>query len=251
MNKELVKERFDKSLKTYDSNAKIQKSIASKLFKLSQDHFSVTNQTIFEIGCGTGFLTREIMNKAPKHIFANDLNPNAIFSLLSKMSNEEKSKIDFLSGDIEKIDFPANTNSIFSASTIQWITDIRAFAEKLHHSTDKQATIAISSFGNKNLYEIKEITGAGLTYDTSKLLDAFKKHFDILHFEEETKCIYFQSPIDILRHLKLTGVNGISKTTWNKSSLQNFQRKYSQYQSDKGYTLTYNPLYIIGKKKNV
>ena len=55
MNKELIKERFSRKLKSYNNNAKIQCQMAEKLFKMIDPVWS--KNSILEIGCGTGLLT--------------------------------------------------------------------------------------------------------------------------------------------------------------------------------------------------
>ena len=55
--KKLITDRFSKSFSTYDDNAFIQNIMASNLIK-----FVPLNNvnSIFEVGCGTGILTRYI-----------------------------------------------------------------------------------------------------------------------------------------------------------------------------------------------
>ena len=55
MNKELINSRFAKTLSSYDENAKIQKRMAQRLIEfLPSKQFD----SVLEIGCGTGFLTK-------------------------------------------------------------------------------------------------------------------------------------------------------------------------------------------------
>ena len=60
MNKDLIKKRFSKNLKTYNENAKVQKRMAEKLIQLCKKN---NYKKILEIGCGTGFLTECICAK--------------------------------------------------------------------------------------------------------------------------------------------------------------------------------------------
>ena len=63
MDKELIKKRFKKSLKTYNSHATVQNSMTDNLvctlIKLKGDNFD----NILEIGCGTGYLTKRYLMK--------------------------------------------------------------------------------------------------------------------------------------------------------------------------------------------
>ena len=76
------------------------------------------------------------------------------------------------------------------------------------------------------------------------------EHFDILCMLEEQIPVYFSSPKEVLQHLKHTGVNGMESTSWTKSDLCRFTTEFEKYYfENKGYPLTYNPIYMICKKK--
>ena len=58
--KNLIRQRFQKSLKTYCSNAAVQIIMAQKLTDmLGRNKFS----SVFEVGCGAGILTEKIKEK--------------------------------------------------------------------------------------------------------------------------------------------------------------------------------------------
>ena len=60
IDKSLVKKRFSKSLKTYDDNAIVQKQMAEKLVDfLPKKEFN----SVLEIGCATGLLTKQLKTK--------------------------------------------------------------------------------------------------------------------------------------------------------------------------------------------
>ena len=71
IDKELIKNRFKKSLKTYDENAFVQKTVAEKLVNLLPcKDFS----NILEIGCGSGILTKIINEKYNPELYViNDI----------------------------------------------------------------------------------------------------------------------------------------------------------------------------------
>ena len=52
--------------------------------------------------------------------------------------------------------------------------------------------------------------------------------------KEEKIKLYFNSPIDVLKHLKLTGVNAIKEHKFTKSSLKEFEKKYYEQYSEDG-----------------
>ena len=238
INKALVKKRFSKSLKTYEENAIIQKIMAKKLIKLLD---SKEYNSIFEIGCATGILTKEIKNTLNfKEYSANDI---------VEKSQEYINKIiypnTFLAGDIEEIKLNKKYNLILSNASLQWCNDIEKVLEKLINSLEEKGTLGISIFGDNNLKEIKDVFHIeNNTYSSAKLRKSLEK-YNLIKFEEEEFKIEFENPIMILKHLKLTGVNAIKEFALTKKKLKEFEEEYiRKYQNNGKVLLTYNPVYI-------
>ena len=238
INKALVKKRFSKSLKTYEDNAVIQKIMAKKLIELL---VLKEYNSIFEIGCATGILTKEIKkNLTFKEYIANDI---------VEKSQEYINKIIypniFLGGDIEEVELNKKYNLIISNASLQWCNDIEKVLEKLINSLEENGTLAISIFGDNNLKEIKDIFHLeNNTYSLNKLKKSLSK-YKLITFEEEEIKIEFENPIMVLKHLKLTGVNAIKEVVLSKKKLQEFEEEYTKkYQNNGKVILTYNPVYI-------
>lgn len=238
INKALVKKRFSKSLKTYEDNAVIQKIMAKKLIELL---VLKEYNSIFEIGCATGILTKEIKkNLTFKEYIANDI---------VEKSQEYINKIIypniFLGGDIEEVELNKKYNLIISNASLQWCNDIEKVLEKLINSLEENGTLAISIFGDNNLKEIKDIFHLeNNTYSLNKLKESLAK-YKLITFEEEEIKIEFENPIMVLKHLKLTGVNAIKEVVLSKKKLQEFEEEYTKkYQNNGKVILTYNPVYI-------
>lgn len=245
MNKSLIAKRFAKAAKSYDREAVVQRAIVRHEVNLLR---SVWNPTaapqILEIGCGTGFLTRELLEYAPLRYVANDL--------VAYPQVTENMAVEFLQGDAEQVDFPQEMDLIASCSAIQWMTDMTSFAGKCAASLKPDGWIAFSSFGPENFREIRELTGEGLLYySLNRLTQILEKHFTVMTKGEEVHQLHFPSPIDVLRHLRATGVTGTRPYSWNKQRLQEFYEQYTQrYANAQGRViLTYHPLYVLAKKK--
>lgn len=227
IDKKLVEQRFKKSLKTYRDNAFIQKYTAEKLISLLPGR---NYGSILEIGCGAGILTEQIKEKLVFSKFA------CIDLVLE--SKEYVDKIIpgsiFKAGDIEKIELSGKYDLIISNAALQWCENFEKTIEKLFLSLNKNGILAVSAFGNNNLKELKTVLN---------LPDAMKT--DIKGIEEE-KVFYFDSPVDILKHLKYTGANALFGYKFTKSALQSFEERYRSLYSREGKVyLTYNPLYFV------
>lgn len=246
VDKKTVKTRFKKSLPTYDNTATVQKHMCNvlmyELFNCKTNDFD----TILEIGCGTGTLTKKVVKEIKyKKLFINDIVEDSLDEL-EKLSVKVKK----LPGDCETIDFPQTLNLVISNATFQWIEDLELLSEKICSSLNIDGIIAFSTFQCGNLYQIKELTGKSLNYyKKSELETILNKKFNIITSYEETINLEFDSVIDILRHLKQSGVNSLENSIWTKSKLQKFEDDYARLfkQNDK-LVLTYKPLYFIAEK---
>ena len=251
INKKRVELSFQRSLDTYNENAKVQEIICSKLLNAVQEHCGNTFDQILEIGAGTGLLTEKIINQFVfKHICLNDLVNDAQTPLLRVCNTRKDIGIQFQMGDAEKLQFSPHNNLIISASTVQWFENLPLFFENAKNNLDTNGILAFSTFGTTNLHEIRSIENRSLPYfhinDLRKML---ANHFEILWMFEEQIPAFFTTPKDILQHIKYTGVNGIESTRWTKKDLLRFTSEFEKFYSDNlGYSLTYHPVYVIGKK---
>ena len=134
---------------------------------------------------------------------------------------------------------------------IQWFSNPEAFFKRCLFSLKPGGILAFSSFGKLNFKEIRDLTGVGLNYfDKEDYIRMLGSGFEILCSEEESIVSRFESPTDVLNHMKKTGVSGTGSYRWTKDSLREFHERYiSIYGSDDGVSLTYNPIYIIARKK--
>ena len=244
MQKELLKKRFSKSLKTYDDNAVIQKLMAKNLVNLIDGNCF---EKVVELGCGTGLLTKEFTgNKNFSDYKAVD-----IVSGCEKYIKKIGNNISFKCCDLECFDnniYSPKPNLIISNAAIQWIGDLDIFFKNIYNNLAEGGTFAFTLFGEENYRELKTIIKKPMQYVTTNYLKAVLSDFDIVNISEETKILEFNSPKDVLYHIKNTGVNAVEETRWTKSDLVHFEDEYQKI-CGKNITLTYHPIYVVVKKK--
>lgn len=238
--KNLVKRRFERSFEDYDKNAAAQKLIADKLFEILVKYCGNTFNNVFEIGCGTGIFTSKLSELHIQKLILNDLSEHAAHF---------NTGCDFLHGDAEIIDYPANLDLIVSSSTVQWFDDFENFLLKAYNSLNTGAYLVFSTFLCKNFSQIGEVFNVSLNYLTSqKLKELSQKHFELVCFDDEIFTFYFKDLEDILRHLKHTGTNSLKAMRLTRSSLLKYRNLYKKLAAQKGLPLTYNPAYIVLRK---
>lgn len=251
IDKQLVKERFLNSVDTYNSNAIVQKKMAQKLVSVLKEKSGNKFDNIIEIGSGTGLLTKEIVeelefDKLVTNDFSSDYN-----SIIKGIFTDINFKYEFIKGDAEFIfNFPENNNLIISNATFQWFEDIIEFVNRMSNILDKDGILAFTTFGIDNFHEVNKIQNVSLDYTSpDKIINAVSNNFDVIYRNNSEEKMYFPSPIEVLKHIKYTGVNSINGNA--KILPKKFISKYHNlFSTPKGVSLTYKPIYIILKKKN-
>ena len=234
INKQLVKSRFQKNLKTYSENSIVQEEMANKLVNLLTHN---SYDSVLELGCGSGILTKKLNNK----IKFNNYTAIDIVEDCKEYIDKINQDIKFVQSDIEEMDLNEKYDLIISNATFQWVENLECFIKSLKKQLNPNGILVFSTFGTQNFKEISKISNVSLKYlSISELMDCINPQY----LEENKMEVEFDSPIEVLRHLKLTGVNSITQQHWTKSDLKNFENKYTELCSNK-IKLTYNPIYII------
>nr|MDA3780364.1 methyltransferase domain-containing protein [Bacteroidales bacterium] len=205
-------------------------------------------------GCGTGFLTHYFLNDfAPTKYFINDIVEENINNIRRICEKENFSNWEFLCGDAENINFENNLDLIISTSTFQWFENFETFIYKAYKLLSPGGILAFTSFGPKNLKEIRANNNSGLNYlSLTQIKEIVSNNFNIKNIFEENHVLTFDEPIQVLKHMKLTGVNGNSNKRWKASDLKTFDYRYRKLNNKQNsFELSYNPIYIIAQKPNI
>lgn len=241
INPKLIKNQFQKSIDTYNENAIAQKLMAEKLVtEIVKIKCEFDN--ILELGCGSGLLTKEISKTIKfNNYFANDLVEKSK-SYVQKIIPDTI----FYCGNAQKINPAQKMDLIISNAMFQWFKTINTnnYKKMLNHG----GILAFTSFSQENYREIRELTGLSLDYKTiDELQQIFEKDFEIIHKEEFTYVMKFSTPLELLAHMKNTGVNSLTAQHWTFKEVKEFCDNYSQKFPE--ITLTYAPIIFICKKK--
>jgi malonyl-CoA O-methyltransferase len=244
--------RFRKSIETYNEAATVQRKIAGRLGELIALNGIREFHRILEIGCGTGFLTREVNHRfRVDEFFLNDL---VASSMHTAMLCANRNNCSLLPGNAEEIPFPGRLDAVFSASAIQWFKNIEGFFCKVSGALKENGILALGTFGEENFREIKQLTGIGLRYPSLRQLQTLAANdFNIIVQEEWQEEICFPDAIEVLRHIQKTGVNGITRFKMTKGMLKNFREAYHErYCCGNGNVkLTYHPVILLCSRKKI
>lgn len=243
IDKESVGEHFGSHCDTYTENATVQLVVSDKMAELMAGIDKACN--ILEIGCGTGLLTRHLLEKSPVDAEI------CLWDICGENPASADSRTHFVRTDAEMAvrELPDSCmDFIASASTIQWMNSPKRFLRHCMRVLRPGGTLLFSSFTDRNLYELLLPAEHALPLPSAsewKLI--IPQGFVISSECEMSVTLRFDSISDIFRHLKATGVNSVNS---NKHGTISYLRSKLREAPGKDgeYRLTYTPIiYLLHK----
>lgn len=247
MDKELIRRRFARAATTYSREATAQQRIARRLAEMVHSHVpEAWHRCVWEVGCGTGLFTQAYLRaQTPGEMWLNDICPEMETRLAHLLSD----RVHFSAADAEQAPPPHGVGLIVSCSALQWFDSPLDFLRRCREALLPRGYMAIATFGQDNLREIRTLTGTALEYRTLEewRRDLTDMGYSVLQAVDERIQVRLPSPVDVLRHLRQTGVSGIQRQTWTRERLAAFSREYTRRfaTADGRVTLTYHPIYLI------
>lgn len=242
INPKLIKNHFEKSMDKYDKNAVVQQFTAAKL---CEELLKIKNnfKSILELGCGTGLLTKELTSKTDYSKYtANDLIPKSKEYIGKIIKN-----FMFIGGNAQKIKPNGTFDLIASNAMFQWFSNLEKVFDYYKNHLNKDGILAFSTFSPDNFKEIKALTGLTLEYTSlEEIKSLLSKNYKVLFAEEFEYKMNFSSPLELLAHMKNTGVNSLTTQKWTFKEVKEFCDKYKKIYPD--VSLTYTPIIIICQK---
>lgn len=245
VDKRRMSSRFDAGMATYGTHAAVQTQVIDRLLAMARGAGLIRRLTaepaqILEIGSGSGILSRRIAELAPKASLT-------LWDLAAGRPEGLPESVRFVSCDAElqigALD-PESLDFIFSSSTMQWFNSPARFLAGCARALRAGGYALLTTYVRGNMHEISDITGVSLPLlDPDSLLAMASARFavvDSLRFERD---LDFESPVEVLRHLRLTGVDSLG--TDNPMRLV---RRYPMM-LDGRYHLTYRPMILILQKQ--
>ena len=237
-----IKKSFAKSIDQYSAHAVVQKLtaeiLAAEIAKNETDF-----KTVLEIGAGAGVLTEQIKEKLCfENFFANDLTEKSEKYIKKILPNSK-----FFAGDFRRINFRQKFDLIASNAVFQWFDNPEKVLSMCKNLLNPNGILAFTTFDKENFYELKNITGLTLDYKTAdewKVL--LEKDFELIYEYEFEHALFFDNPLEILAHLKNTGVNSLSEKPFSVAQVKTLCENYRHAYPD--LRLTYKPLVFVARK---
>lgn len=254
LNQNRVRQSFRRGLGSYHEHASAQARIAQRLVQLLVEQGAANRfENVMEFGCGTGHLTQALMQHFTiQHLTLNDLVAEAAPGL-GALTEARADRTHFTFGPIETVPLPHELDLILSASTVQWVTDIPTLMARLCARLSPDGWVALSGFGMQQFHQLRCLgsTAAAPSYiDAANWGAMLPRDVELVHVSQTPIELRFDSAIDLLRHLRNTGVNGQAEQNWSRGRLKDFDASYRrQFGQDGKLPLTYDPVWVIARKR--
>jgi len=224
---------FSRAASTYQQRSVVQERVAQDLISLIQSAQAVALQgssfvaeedlatssqhvsrSFFELGCGTGLLTRLLLKQYPENeIDALDLSPEMIG--VAKQLCVEDPNVNFFVGDLSSFSANKRYALVASSSALHWFRDLESVFNQLRSLLDRHGLFAFSLMIDGTLSELHELRRElfpakipirSLPTDESVLRDLEACGFRICNHQVHTYKQYFADGTAMLKAIKELGV---------------------------------------------
>ena len=252
LDKDNIKRCFRRSLATYDEAAVVQNRLAVRLMQALHILPAAAFRSVLEVGCCTGVLTEMLCRDKPvTSLFLNDLVLDFEDVVLSRLQNNASIQVRSCFGDIEKTDLPPDLSLVLSGATFQWLSDLPSFFKRLGRELGSGSHLAFSLFGPGTLQEFSSLTSVELNYHSDKqILALLEQDFVLESHENFQEQLFFSSVRQIMKHIRETGVGGVSEYRWTRQSLRQFEEGYIRdFGEKRGVPVSYVSSCFVARRR--
>lgn len=243
LDKTKVKSAFSDAAKTYDAVADLQRRVGQGLLAQITAH-NLTG-IVLDVGCGTGFLTRELAElEKIEQVIGLDI---ALPMLQATRQKVDIQKLSLLCADAEFLPLSEQTmNHIVSNLALQWCEDLSCVFADFKRVLKPGGELLFSTFGVQTLQELK---AAWAKVDSYNHVNHFYNKDEIAGFLKQTgfkqikveSKIYFshyESVFALMHELKAIGAHNVTdgrrKSMTGKAKMRAMIAEYEVLRSDDG-----------------
>lgn len=242
-----IEQRFSKYAQHYEKNASLQARIADHL--LSLKHFQ---GNLLDLGCGPGREAKTIAKNTHNFVYALDLSP----AMLAHIDTNSHANIHPIQGDFIELPFDNDFfDGIWSSFALQWSSSPEKSVAEVYRVLKPHQYFLLSVPGLNSLESLKKHTQLSvhhfMPYSYWQDL-AEKVGFFVELFEHKNYSEFYETPLELLKQLKMMGVgsstraNHVYSHAWLQQQLQGLE----QAREEQGIPLNYDTYFFVFKKSS-
>jgi len=238
LTKASIKRAFTAASSTYDSAAALQRKVGLEL--LNTIDAKLLSGTLLDLGCGTGFLTTEILQRFNHDsIIALDIAWTMLQSTQQKLAVYKQ--VFYVCADAEQLPLSEQCiDAVFSNLVLQWCRDLDAVFNSIQRALKPGKPLVFSTFGPNTLSELKS---AWASVDSFQHVNSFYSEAELRQFlvtagfkniQVQSICYNssYTSVLALMQELKYLGahhvVAGANKQITTKTAMQKMISAYQK-----------------------
>ncbi len=255
--KEKIAKNFSKGVENYLYHSQVQKKCADKLLQIAQNYSnSLPEGPILEIGCGTGFITQELLKKFPTHSkdiidISDEMLKYCAKNL--QISEQQKNLIQFRQTDGETLKAEPNTYAaIISSFTIQWFQDLINSLNRLINTLQPQGVLLVAFPNDKSFPEWKKMCDQlklpftrNQLPNTIELVQKLSIPLHKIYIYEEKVSINYNNAADFFKSLKIIGAGcNVKQEKLSISQMKELINYWNNQYYPKNIEITYDVTFL-------
>jgi len=254
--KRLLRLAFSAAANNYDNMAALQRRVGKTLLKLSPA--DALDRVVVDIGCGTGFLTAELLKKGYcRQVVGLDI---ALNMLLVTQRKRHDANISLLCADAENLPLQSNCVDLFCSNlALQWCLDLPRMFINSQKILRKKGRLVFSIFGPETLKELKhswkEVDDKIHVNEffSAEQLTAFlyKAGFDNVKQHNHVYLSQYMNVMELMWELKGIGAHNVShnrnKGLTGKTQFHKMLKAYERHRQKKMLPATFEVLYFMAR----
>ena len=255
LDKTSTRQHFDRAAQSYDAAAALQQEVAKRLVE-RLDYIKINPQRALDIGCGTGYLTKDLLKRYPK---AKTIALDLALSMVQKTKQHGSwlRKPYAICGDAEQLPLKADSvNLIVSGLMLQWSNDLNKTFTGFHSVLAPNGLLLFTTFGPDTLKEMRQSwVSVDKRPHTSSFTDMHEIGDALLQAgfinpvtDMEVITMTYGSVRQLMRDIKNIGATNTrserNKGLMGKQKLKDFENAYEAFKTEDGlYPATWEIIY--------